>query len=224
MPQELHDYDDEDEDDVDKGVWGASPIVDIQLSTSDLEEARLQKDGYEKVLSSGDIPANINDGSLMASPILLWYRRRSQGGSGVRLKPVVDIILSNKLVDSALVIAGYTCLNKSTNKGTITGKSQYLWVRRAFNTEEEEKDALVDIAVTKGNKKDLDNHIHKPPGRGFIQVSGKGKTGVQEIIHTTATRFARQSLTLRRGHEPFIHGLLLRQHLPLVSAHHPQVR
>jgi hypothetical protein len=36
LSQELND--DDDEDDVDKGVWGASPIVDIQLSTSDLEE------------------------------------------------------------------------------------------------------------------------------------------------------------------------------------------
>jgi len=118
------------------------------------------------------VPANLNEGGMFSSSIFLWYRRRSQGGSGVRLKPLVDIILSDKLVDSALVIAGYTCLNKSTNKGTISGKNQYLWVRRAFTPEEEEKDAIVGIAVTKGNKKDLDNHVHKPPGRGFIHVPG----------------------------------------------------
>jgi hypothetical protein len=118
------------------------------------------------------VPANLNEGGMFSSSIFLWYRRRSQGGSGVRLKPLVDIILSDKLIDSALVIAGYTCLNKSTNKGTFSGKNQYLWVRRAFTPEEEEKDAIVDIAVTKGNKKDLDNHVHKPPGRGFILVPG----------------------------------------------------
>ena len=137
-----------------------------------MEEARLQKDGYERVLAGGDIPANLNEGVMLSSPILLWFRRRSKGGSGVRLKPIVDIVISEKLVDSALVIAGYTCLNKSTNKGTATGKNQYLWVRRAGTPDEEERDAVVDIAVTSGNAKNLDNSIHKPPGRGFIHVAG----------------------------------------------------
>ena len=49
----IEDMEDDDEE-IDKGVWGASPIVDVQLSTSDLEEARLQKDGYERVLTAGD--------------------------------------------------------------------------------------------------------------------------------------------------------------------------
>jgi len=54
MKQLNLDLDDEDDEGIDKGVWGASPIVDVQLSTSDLQEARLQKDGYERVLTSGD--------------------------------------------------------------------------------------------------------------------------------------------------------------------------
>ena len=142
------------------------------MSTSEMEESRLQNDGYEKVLSRGDIPANLNEGVMLSSPILLWYRRRSHGGSGVRLKPIVDIVISEKLVDSALVIAGYTCLNKSTNKGNVVGKSQYIWIRRAGTSDEEERDAIVDIAVTHGNAKNLSNAIHKPPGRGFIHVTG----------------------------------------------------
>ena len=41
MMQELHANElDDDDEDIDKGVWGASPIVDVQLSSSDLEEAR----------------------------------------------------------------------------------------------------------------------------------------------------------------------------------------
>ena len=50
----IEDMEDDDDEAIDKGVWGASPIVDVQLSTSDLEEARLQKDGYERVLTAGD--------------------------------------------------------------------------------------------------------------------------------------------------------------------------
>ena len=164
--------DDDDDIDIDKGIWGSSPIVDLQMSTSEIEEANLQKDGYDRVLARGDVPANLNEGVMLSSPILLWYRRKGQGGSGVRLKPIVDIVLSEKLIDSALVIAGYTCLNKSVSKGTLAGKDQYLWIRRAFTPEETEKDAIVDIAVTQGKMADLDDQVHKPPGRGFIQIAG----------------------------------------------------
>lgn len=50
LSQELND--DEDEDDVDKGVWGASPIVDVQLSTSDLEEVSRHEELHVSPLSS----------------------------------------------------------------------------------------------------------------------------------------------------------------------------
>jgi Ca2+-binding EF-hand superfamily protein len=116
--------------------------------------------------------ANLNEGVLLASPIMLWYRRRGNRGSGVRLKPIVDVVVSEKQIDSALVIAGYTCLNKSTNKGTTTGRNCYLWIRRAFDQEEVDRDSIADIAVTAGYSKDLDNQVHKPPGRGFILVQG----------------------------------------------------
>jgi len=163
---------DSDDEEIDRGVWGSSPIVDLQMSTSEMEESRLQTDGYEKVLSLLDLPANLNEGVLLSSPIILWYRRRSAGGSGVRLKPIVDIVISEKLIGSALVIAGYTCLNKSTNKGNVVGKSQYIWIRRAGTPDEEERDAIVSIAITHGNAKDLSDGIHRPPGRGFIHVTG----------------------------------------------------
>jgi len=54
---------DDDDDAMDKGVWGSSPIVDVQLSSSEIEEAKLQKDGYVKVTFTGSsIPANLNEG------------------------------------------------------------------------------------------------------------------------------------------------------------------
>ena len=87
------------QDDSGAGVWSTSPVVDVQLSSSEMEEAKLQKDGYQKVTYTGSAtPANLNEGGVMSSPILLWYRRRSHGGSGVRLKAVVDLVLSKKKV------------------------------------------------------------------------------------------------------------------------------
>lgn len=149
-------------------------------------------------------PANLNDGGMMSSPILLWYRRRSHGGSGVRLKAVVDLVLSKKKVDSSLVIAGYTCLNKSTNSGSFSTSHQYMWVRRAFTQEEQEKDAIVDIKVTKGNAKDLDNQVHKPPGRGFIQVPGDLNRGA---VFASNIFLWFQPLAPRPASKTWLHGV-----------------
>jgi len=145
-------------------------------------------------------------GGVMSSPIMLWYRRRSHGGSGVRLKAIVDVILSNKKVDSSLVIAGYTCLSKSTNAGSLsfTTNSQYLWVRRAFNTDEQEKDAIVDIKITKGNAKNLDNNVHKPPGRGFIQVPGDLNRGA---VFASNIFLWFQPVTPRTASRTWLHGV-----------------
>jgi hypothetical protein len=44
------------DDNVTSGIWGASPIVDLQLSTNETEEAKLNRDGYERVLARNDVP------------------------------------------------------------------------------------------------------------------------------------------------------------------------
>lgn len=44
------------------------------------------------------------------------YRRLKHGGAGVRLKPLVDVVIDHKNVNSALVVDGYQCIDRSLNK------------------------------------------------------------------------------------------------------------
>ncbi|CAM9910415.1 unnamed protein product, partial [Ascophyllum nodosum] len=142
-----------------------SAIVDIEVSTTKEEERELEESGYKVV------DANVNEGTF-GPPIHVWYRRLKHGGAGVRLKPLVDVMIDPKNVNSALVVDGYQCIDRSLNTGTPLGASNYLWVRRATTEEEETRDAVVDLAVTMGKAKDRSSDIHTPPARGFIQVPG----------------------------------------------------
>jgi Ca2+-binding EF-hand superfamily protein len=185
LGEKIKKHDDDDTDSSDEedntSVWGSSPIVDVQISTTDLDSSKLSSDGYTKVnVTNTNTPANLNEGSMLSQPILLWYRRRSASGHSVRLKSIVDITLSPRNVDSSLVIAGYTCLNSNTNSNKSFGlsKPQYIWLRRAATQEEQDKDGIVDIKITIGNKNNLDDVIHKPPGKGFILVPGDLNNGM----------------------------------------------
>ncbi|CAM9842756.1 unnamed protein product [Pylaiella littoralis] len=149
-----------------------SAIVDIEVSTSKEQELELEQNGYKVV------DANVNAGTF-GPPIHVWYRRLKHGGAGMRLKPLVDVVIDHKNVNSALVVDGYQCIDRSLSKGTPLGASNYLWVRRAMTEEEEARDAIVDLAVTTGKAKDRTSDIHTPPARQdqitlkFICISSK---------------------------------------------------
>ena len=48
--------------------------------------------------------------------IHIRYRRLKHGGAGMRLKPLVDVIVDHKNVNSALVVDGYQCIDRSLSK------------------------------------------------------------------------------------------------------------
>ena len=63
-----------------------------------------------------------------------------------------------------MVLSGYTCAQ-------IQVASQWLWLKRA-STDEEEKDAILDIYVTLGRLKLPSDAIWVSPGVGWIRVDG----------------------------------------------------
>lgn len=63
-----------------------------------------------------------------------------------------------------MVLSGYTCV-------PVQVASQWLWLKRA-STDEEEKDAIVDIHVTLGRLKVPSDLIWVSPGVGWIRVDG----------------------------------------------------
>eukprot|EP00904_Undaria_pinnatifida_P002651 jgi/Undpi1/12387/HiC_scaffold_5.g02059.m1 len=96
-----------------------SAIIDIEVSTSKEQEAELESNGYKVV------DANVNAGT-MGPPIHVWYRRLKHGGAGVRLKPLVDVVVDHKNVNSALVVDGYQCIDRSLNKpNAFTGTQAF---------------------------------------------------------------------------------------------------
>ena len=72
--------------------------------------------------------------------------------------------LDSNQTSSAMVLSGYTC-------APIQVASQWLWIKRA-STDEEEKDAIVDLYVTLGRLKIPSDPIWVSPGVGWIRVDG----------------------------------------------------
>lgn len=64
------------------------------------------------------------------------FRRVKHGGAGIRLKPLVDVIVDHKNVNSALVVDGYQCIDRSLSKVKIRG-AQVFRGRRKGRQEEE---------------------------------------------------------------------------------------
>jgi Ca2+-binding EF-hand superfamily protein len=154
------------------GRQGAA-IVDIKVSCSKAEEASFEELGYKQ------LEEDVNEG-VFGKPVHIWFRRHKHGGAGKRLKPLVDIVLDPKNINSALVVDGYQCIHKNLSAGNSLAKTGYLWVRRATSEEEEARDAIIDVAITSGKAKDRTDKIHNPPSRGYVQVPGnlnKGTTG-----------------------------------------------
>ncbi|RYH19867.1 hypothetical protein EON65_25440 [archaeon] len=154
-------------------------IVDIHVSATEQQEADIARNGYIQLLqdSTGSIRRSTQGPiSTFGNKASLWLWRRSQGTCSGRFKPIVDIILESASVSSDLVLAGYIC-----DPVPIAG--QYLWIKRA-TTDEEEKDAIIDLFVTTGKMKNASDSIWQSPGVGWIRVDGNFSKGFFSSLDT----------------------------------------
>lgn len=154
-------------------------IVDIRCSANEQQEADLARNGYVQLLQDGNAAARrtgVQSTSTFGNKASLWVWRRSFGTCCGRFKPVVDIMLDSLGVSSDLVLAGYVC-----DPVQIAG--QYLWMKSA-TTEEEEKDAIVDLSVTVGKMKNTSDQIWQTPGVGWIRVEGNFSKGFFSSLDT----------------------------------------
>eukprot|EP01032_Pedospumella_encystans_P016863 gene16863-19219_t len=145
-------------------------IVDIRLSSSEQQEADLSRNGYVQLLQEKSVIATTRRSSTPVAASTfgnhssLWTWSRSQGTCSGRLKPIIDVQLHNSSTSSDFVLAGYTC-------DTVQVSGQWLWIKRA-TTDDEEKDAIVDLYISTGKMKDSSDPIWTSPGVGWVRVDG----------------------------------------------------
>lgn len=141
-------------------------IVDLRVSVNELQEADLSRNGYEQILQQDPsmMRKSVNGISTFGNKTSIWIWRRSQGVCSGRLKPIIDIQLAESSVSTDLVISGYTA-----DPNLIAG--QTLWIKRS-NSDETEKDAIIDLYVTMGKSKVNGDPIWSSPGVGWIRVDG----------------------------------------------------
>jgi hypothetical protein len=149
-------------------------VLDIRVSTTDQFEQELSRNGYLQLLQ--DTTKKSAAASTFGNRASIWVWRRGQGSCSGRLKPVIDIILDSQANSSELVLAGYTCDPTQLN-------GQSFWTKRAA-TEEEEKDAIIDLYVTTGKMKDASDPIWQSPGVGWVRVDGNFSKGFFSSIDT----------------------------------------
>jgi hypothetical protein len=145
-------------------------IVDLKLSSTEQQEADLSRNGYVQLFqdaTGGKVTKRSGKNatsSTFGNHCSLWTWSRSQGTCSGRLKPIIDVQLHNSATSSEFVLAGYTC-------DIIPISGQWLWIKRA-TTEEEERDAIVDLYVSTGKMKDTSDPIWTSPGVGWLRVDG----------------------------------------------------
>ena len=149
-------------------------IVDIQVSDNSPLDGKLSFQGYAKLLPDvthmqGRYTGSSNTGSFGRGQSI-WVWKFNQGTCCGRLKPIIDIQLESSMTSSALVISGYTCLGFA-----ISG--QWVWIKRA-TTQEEEKDAIIDLRITCGKAKDPVDKVWASPGVGWVRVDGNFNKGL----------------------------------------------
>ena len=147
-------------------------VVDLRLSSSRTADEELLRRGYSQLLpdirTAGYSVAA--DSGTFGRGQNLWYWRKRQGTADGRLRPVVDLQLNNLSPSSAMVLAGYTCLSVQVG-------GQWLWIRRA-QSEDEEADAVVELAVTIGRQRNPSDKVWTAPGVGWIRVDGNFGRGL----------------------------------------------
>lgn len=146
-------------------------IVDIKISINAAQDAEFLRIGYEQLLPTDEVLKALNNGASAAATQgtfgkkeSLWIWRKKNGNASGRLRPIVDIQLDSSATSSALVLSGYTSLSQQ-----IAG--QYLWIKRAF-LYEDEAEAIIELYVTIGMKKNPGDRIWSSPGVGWIRVDG----------------------------------------------------
>lgn len=156
-------------------------IIDIVFTKSPpssaqaLEESKELAD-YNRVMPdqdqlAGRTPAEF--GSFGNGQVChIW--KHKQGNCSGRLKPIIDIQLSSNKMSSAMVLSGYTVIS-------VPIGGQYLWVKRAI-TEEDEKDAIMDLRITVGKANVDSDAIWKSPGVGWNRVDGNFNAGFFNTI------------------------------------------
>jgi hypothetical protein len=145
-------------------------IVDMRLSATEKQESDLSRNGYVQLFqdkAAGQTTRRTGNQvatSTFGNHASLWTWSRSQGTCSGRLKPIIDVQLHSAPTSSDFVLAGYTC-------DTTPISGQWLWIKRA-TTEEEEKDAIVDLYISTGKMKDTSDPIWTSPGVGWVRVEG----------------------------------------------------
>lgn len=145
-------------------------IVDVRITVAkegSVIEKQLNDLKYQKILPSPVVSTTPAAKAITTfnNGINLWVWRKKQGYFDGRLKPIVSIILSPLAASTSLVCQGYLRLEESIG-------SQYLWIKRATDIDEENTLAIVDFKVTVGKVKDKASALYLSPGQGFIQVDG----------------------------------------------------
>mmetsp|Transcript_32352 Transcript_32352/g.37963 ORF Transcript_32352/g.37963 Transcript_32352/m.37963 type:complete len:2112 (+) Transcript_32352:48-6383(+) len=135
----------------------------------------------------------ISTSMLPTSPVFIWYLRgtscedeeefvfdeeegRDVSCSTTRLPPIVDIRIEEERLSTDLVSAGYVYV------GSLGRNNRYLWIRRAQNRAEARDCSLIDIALTAGEMRRLDDEMHFAPScrgeQGWGEVGGRSKSSV----------------------------------------------
>lgn len=159
-------------------------IVDIKVSNTGIQDADLLRYGYIQVVpdfgNGNQRPPNFAALGTFGKGQSIWIWKRKQGTCSGRFKPVVDIQLDSQSTSTAKVLSGYLCI-------PVPVSGQWVWIKRA-TTEEEEKDAIVDVHVTIGKASNLADKIHQSPGVGWIKVGGNFSKGFN-IFGTASDSF-----------------------------------
>jgi Ca2+-binding EF-hand superfamily protein len=116
-------------------------ILDVKVSSSRAQEDDLIRQGYVQILPDFKKVAQAHqqiDGSF-GKGNNIWIWRRKQGSCAGKLKPIIDIQLTESQPSSTMVISGYICLS-------VPISGQWVWIKRA-NTLAEEADCIVDMQV-----------------------------------------------------------------------------
>lgn len=89
-------------------------IIDVKLSNSGVQDAELLRHGYIQIIpdfGGNNKPVDFASVGTFGKGQSMWVWKRKQGTCSGRLKPVIDMQLSQESTSSAMVLSGYVCVN-----------------------------------------------------------------------------------------------------------------
>ncbi|CEG35709.1 hypothetical protein L915_11978 [Plasmopara halstedii] len=137
-------------------------VVELKISTNNLEEMTLQRGHYIQ------LHPNLQNASG-SCPMYLWFRKaaREEGKAAIS-----NIKLASSSRDTELVSKGYTCLQQDISKGGTFGKHKYIWTSLVPSSAQMTNE-LVDLSLTSGDLSDENSaRLWLPRHRGFKLVAG----------------------------------------------------